>query len=86
MSSLLDQGIIQAMKANHRKSMLRSLLAAVGKFNTATEFAKSVSVDRYQATIYLLLYITLHVSGIYMPIFRSIRLYTLYTTAYGVQH
>jgi hypothetical protein len=44
--------------------------------------------ERYQldATIYLLLYITLHVSGIYMPIFRSIRLYTLYTTAYGVQH
>jgi len=40
----LDQGIIQAMKANYRKSMLRSLLAAVGKFNTATEFAKSVSV------------------------------------------
>jgi len=27
---------------------------------------------------------TLHVSGIYMPIFRSIRLYTLYTFAYGV--
>jgi hypothetical protein len=44
MSSLMDQGIIQAMKANYRKSMLRSLLAAVGKFNTASEFAKSVTV------------------------------------------
>ena len=44
MSSLIDQGIIQAMKANYRKSMLHSLLAAVGKFNTATEFAKSVTV------------------------------------------
>ena len=44
MSSLVDQGIIQAMKANYRKSMLQSLLAAVGKFNTATEFAKSVTV------------------------------------------
>ena len=32
------------MKANYRKSMLHSLLAAVGKFNTATEFAKSVTV------------------------------------------
>ena len=32
------------MKANYRKSMLRSLLAAVGKFNTATEFAKFVTV------------------------------------------
>ena len=45
--------------------------------------------ERYQldATIYLLIYITLHVWGIYMPIFMSIRLYTLYTTpAYGVQH
>ena len=31
------------MKASYRKSMLHSLLAAVGKFNTATEFAKSVS-------------------------------------------
>jgi len=41
---LLDQGIIQAMKANYRKSMLHSLLVAVGKFNTATEFAKSVTV------------------------------------------
>ena len=40
----LDQGIIQAMKTNYRKSMLHSLLAAVGKFNTATEFAKSVTV------------------------------------------
>jgi len=40
----LDQGIIQAMKANCRKSMLQSLLAAVGKFNTATEFANSVTV------------------------------------------
>ena len=88
MSSLLHQGIIQAMKANYRKSMLHSLLAAVGKFKTATEFAKPVTVDRYQldAAIYLLLYVTLHVSGIYMPIFRSIRLYTLYTAAYGVQH
>ena len=44
MSSLMDQGIIQVMKANYRKSMLHSLLAAVGKFNTATEFAKSVTV------------------------------------------
>ena len=44
MSSLMDQGIIQAMKANYRKSMLHSPLAAVGKFNTATEFAKSVTV------------------------------------------
>ena len=41
---LLDQGINQAMKANYRKSMLHSLLAAAGKFNTATEFAKSVTV------------------------------------------
>ena len=32
------------MKANYRKSMLHSLLAAVGKFNAATEFAKSVTV------------------------------------------
>ena len=32
------------MKANYRKSMLHSLLAAVGKFNTATEFANSVTV------------------------------------------
>jgi len=42
--------------------------------------------ERYQldATIYLLLQITLHVSGIYMTIF-SIGLYTYYTTAYGVQ-
>jgi len=40
----MDQGIIQAMKANYRKSMLHSLLADVGKFNTATEFAKSVTV------------------------------------------
>ena len=44
MSSLMDQGTIQAMKANYRKSMLHSLLAAVGKFNIATEFAKSVTV------------------------------------------
>ena len=44
--------------------------------------------ERYplDATIYLLLQITLHISGIYMPIFRSIRLYTYYATAYGVQH
>ena len=43
---------------------------------------------RYQldVIIYLLLQIILHVSGIYMPIFRSIRLYKFYTTAYGVQH
>ena len=36
--------------------------------------------DRYSldAKIYLLLQITLHVSDIYMPIFRSIRLYTTY--------
>jgi len=40
----LDQEIIQAMKANYRKSMLHSLLAAIGKFNTATEFAKSVTI------------------------------------------
>jgi hypothetical protein len=40
----LDQGIIQAMKANYRKSMLHSLLAAAGKFNTATEFARSVTI------------------------------------------
>ena len=33
----LDQGIFQAMKANCRKCMLHSLLATVGKFNTATE-------------------------------------------------
>ena len=32
------------MEANYRKSMLHSLLAAVGKINTATEFAKSVTV------------------------------------------
>ena len=32
------------MKANYRKSMLHSLLAAGRKFNTATEFAKSVTV------------------------------------------
>ena len=41
---LLDQGIIQAMKENYRKCILHSLLAAVEKFNTATEFAKSVTV------------------------------------------
>ena len=40
----LDQGIIQAMKTNYRKSLLHSLLAAFGKFKTATEFAKSVTV------------------------------------------
>jgi len=40
----LDQGIIQAMKADYRKSMLHSLLAAVGKYNTATEFVRSVTV------------------------------------------
>ena len=39
-----DQGIIQAMNANYRKSMLHNLLAAVGKFITATEFAKFVTV------------------------------------------
>jgi len=32
------------MKAIYRKSMLHSLLAAVWKFNTVTEFAKSVTV------------------------------------------
>ena len=32
------------MKANYRKSMLHSLLAAVGKFNTVNESAKSVTV------------------------------------------
>ena len=32
------------MKANYRKSMPHSLLAAIRKFNTATEFAKSVTV------------------------------------------
>ena len=44
--------------------------------------------ERYplDATIYLLLQITLHVSGIYMSIFRNIRLYTYYNTPYGVQH
>ena len=44
--------------------------------------------DRYplDATIYLLLQTTLHVSGMYTPIFRSIRLYTYYATPYGVQH
>jgi len=31
------------MKTNYRKSMLHNLLAAVGKFNTATEFAKFVT-------------------------------------------
>ena len=56
-----------------------------------------IFVERYplDATIYLLFWITLHVSGIYMPIFRSIGLYTYYhrsysiayyTTPYGVQH
>ena len=44
MSSLMDQGIIQAMKANYSKFMLHSLQAAVGKFIIATEFAKSVTV------------------------------------------
>ena len=44
MLRLMDQGIIQAMRANYRKSMLHSLLGAVGKFNIATEFAKSVTV------------------------------------------
>ena len=47
-SSLMDQGIIQAMKANYRKSMPHSLLAAVGKFNTAIECTKSVTVAMYQ--------------------------------------
>ena len=32
------------LKVNYRKSMLHSLLAAVGKFNTAIEFTKSVTV------------------------------------------
>ena len=40
----LDQGIIQAMKANYRKSTLHKLLTAVGKFITLTEFAKSITV------------------------------------------
>jgi hypothetical protein len=44
MSSLMDQGIIEAIKANYRKSTLHSLLAVAGKFDTATEFAKSVTV------------------------------------------
>ena len=40
----MEQVVVMLLKANYRKSMLRSLLAAVGKFNTATEFAKSVTV------------------------------------------
>ena len=39
-----SNGAIQAMKANYKRSVLHSFLAAVGKFNAATEFAKSVSV------------------------------------------
>jgi hypothetical protein len=39
-----DQRIIQVMKSNYRKSMLHNLLAAIRKFITATEFAKSVTV------------------------------------------
>jgi hypothetical protein len=35
---------LQAMKTNYSKSMLHSLLAAVGKFNAVAEFAKSVTV------------------------------------------
>jgi len=43
-ASQMEQVVVMLLKANYRKSMLRSLLAAVGKFNTATEFAKSVTV------------------------------------------
>ena len=32
------------MKANYSKSMLHNLLAAVGKFITAVEFSKSVTI------------------------------------------
>ena len=42
-ASQMEQ-VVMLLKANYRKSMLHSLLAAVGKFNTATEFAKSVTV------------------------------------------
>ena len=46
------------------------LLHAVNVYRGANVY---VHDERYQldATIYLLSYITLHVSGIYMPIFRS---------------
>ena len=40
----MEQVVVMLLKANYRKSMLHSLLAAVAKFNTATEFAKSVNV------------------------------------------
>ena len=43
-ASQLEQVVVILLKANYRKSMLHSLLAAVRKFNTATEFAKSVTV------------------------------------------
>jgi hypothetical protein len=43
-ASQMEQVIVMLLKANYTKSMLRSLLAAVGKFNTVTEFAKSVTV------------------------------------------
>ena len=43
-ASQLEQVVVILLKANYRKSMLHSFLAAVGKFNTATEFAKSVTV------------------------------------------
>jgi len=42
-ASQMEQ-VVMLLKASYRKSMLHSLLAAVGKLNTATEFAKSVTV------------------------------------------
>ena len=44
----MEQVVVMLLKANYRKSMLHSLLAAVGKFNTAIEFAKSVTVLDHQ--------------------------------------
>ena len=42
--------------------------------------------DTHLMQQFIYYYKQLHVWGIYMPIFRSIRLYTYYATPYGVQH
>jgi len=47
-ASQMEHVVVMLLKANYRKSMLHSLLAAVGKFNTAIEFAKSVTVLDHQ--------------------------------------
>jgi len=43
-ASEMEQVVVLLLKTNYRSSMLHNLLAAVRKFNTATDFAKSVTV------------------------------------------